>query len=160
SDGHIAAAVPGDGAVAALATLTNHRLRQFFLPERGVVRPAPFALVALAGLTAGLLVGASTVGQRAEWAPYDRFSAIAARDPDPPPDVVIVAIDEPSFSEMHLQWPWPRRVHARLIDALGKAGARTIVLDLIFDEASTTEDDGALAEAVARARNVILGSDR
>jgi adenylate cyclase len=143
-----------------LATLTIHRLRHFFLPERGVVRPAPFAIVALAGLAAGLLVGASTAGQRAEWALYDRFSALAVRDPEPPPDVVIVAIDEPSYSELRMQWPWPRRVHARLIDALVKAGARTIVFDLIFDEASTTEDDGALAGAVARAGNVILGSDR
>jgi adenylate cyclase len=143
-----------------LATLTFHRLRQFFLPERGVVRPAPFALVALAGLAAGLLAGVSTSAQRAEWALYDRFSALAVRDPAPPPDVVIVAIDEPSFSEMRRQWPWPRRIHAQLIDALVKAGARTIVLDLVFDQASTTEDDGALADAVARARNVILGSDR
>src|SRR5262245_20234610 len=61
---------------------------------------------------------------------------------------------------MHMQWPWPRRVHSRLIDALVRAGARTIVFDVVFDEPSTAEDDNALADAVGRARNVILGSYR
>jgi adenylate cyclase len=143
-----------------LAILTADRLRRFFLPEHGIVHAAPFAMVALAGLVAGLTVGASGPSQRVEWGLYDRFSTIAARDPRPPRDILIVAIDEPSFSEMGMPWPWPRRVHARLIDALVKAGARTIVFDLIFDQPTTIEDDGALANAVRRAGNVILASDR
>ena len=143
-----------------MANLTTHRLRQFFLPEHGVLRSAPFALVAFAGLLVGLLLGSSFLAQRLEWSLYDRFTAIATRDPQPPNDIVIVAIDEPSFSEMGMQWPWPRRVHARLIDALVHGGARTIVFDLLFDEPSVSEDDEALTDAVRRAGNVVLASDR
>jgi adenylate cyclase len=143
-----------------LANLITHRLRQFFLPEHGVLRGAPFALVAFAGLAVGLLLGSSFLAQRLEWSLYDRFTAIATRDPQPPNDIVVVAIDEPSFSEMGMQWPWPRRVHARLIDALVHGGARTIVFDLLFDEPSVAEDDEALADAVRRAGNVVLASDR
>jgi adenylate cyclase len=143
-----------------LAHLTTHRLRQFFLPEHGVLRSAPFALVAFAGLVVGLLLGSSFLAQRLEWSLYDRFTAIATRDPQPPNDIIIVAIDEPSFSEMGMQWPWPRRVHARLIDALVHGGARTIVFDLLFDEPSVAEDDEALTDAVRRAGNVVLASDR
>ena len=32
--------------------------------------------------------------------------------------IVIVAIDEPSFGEIQQQWPWPRGLHAKLVDAL------------------------------------------
>jgi adenylate cyclase len=143
-----------------LANLIALRLRQFFLPEHGAVRGAPFALVALIGLAIGLLTGSSSSAQRVEWGLYDRFTTIATRDPHPPDDIVVVAIDEPSFSEMGMQWPWPRRVHARLIDALIRGGARTIVFDLLFDEPSALEDDEALADAVGRAGNVVLASDR
>jgi adenylate cyclase len=143
-----------------LANLIAPRLRQFFLPEHGAVRGAPFAAIALVGLAVGLLAGASSPAQRIEWSLYDRFTSIATRNPRPPDDIVVVAIDEPSFSEMGMQWPWPRRVHARLIDALVRGGARTIVFDLLFDEPSAVEDDQALADAVRRAGNVVLASDR
>ena len=33
-------------------------------------------------------------------------------------EVVIVAIDEVSFSSLEMQWPWPREVHGALIDRL------------------------------------------
>ena len=135
-------------------------LRRFFLPEQGVVRPAPFAAVAAAALAAGLVLASSSLAQRVEWGVYDRFATIATLRPQPPDDIVAVAIDEPSFSEMRMQWPWPRSVHAELIDTLVKAGAHTIVLDLLFDEASTSDEDRALAEAVRRAGNVVLASDR
>ena len=143
-----------------MAILTVSGLRKFFLPEDGLVRGAPFSVVAAAGLAAALAVGSSSFAQRVEWSVYDRFAATATRDPQPPDDIVVIAIDEPSFSEMRMQWPWPRRVHAQLIDALVNAGARTIVLDLLFDEPSTGDDDQALADAVRRAGNVILASDR
>jgi hypothetical protein len=47
-----------------------------------------------------------------------------------------------------------------LIDALVSAGARTIVFDIVFDTESDAEHNGALQQAIARAGNVILASDR
>jgi adenylate cyclase len=76
-----------------------------------------------------------------------------------PEDIVIVAVDEPSFAELGIQWPWPRSLHAKLVDRLRDAGARVIAFDIIFAEPSTPEEDAALAHALARAGNVVLGTD-
>ncbi|WP_435371454.1 CHASE2 domain-containing protein [Mesorhizobium liriopis] len=71
---------------------------------------------------------------------------------------VIVAIDEPSFSELNLQWPWPRGLHAELIEALRAAGAEAIGVDIIFAEPSASaEGDKALAAATGP--DVVLAGD-
>src|SRR5574337_239242 len=78
----------------------------------------------------------------------------------PPNEIVVVAIDEPSFAEISKQWPWPRNLHARLIDQLTKAGARVIGFDILFAEPSQPEEDRVLAQAIRAAGNVVLASER
>jgi adenylate cyclase len=85
----------------------------------------------------------------------DRFFALRGARP-PPPELLIVAIDEPSFQELRHSWPWPRSLHARLIDRLSAAGARLILFDVIFAEPTDRENDSALASSIKRAGNVIL----
>src|SRR5262245_9800031 len=52
------------------------------------------------------------------------------RGPLPPrDDVVIVAVDQTSESDFDHPFPWDRRLHARLVDNLARAGARFIVFD-------------------------------
>src|SRR6266508_1032959 len=83
------------------------------------------------------------------------------RGPVPPvAPIVIVTIDEDSFDELNLTWPWPRALHAALIDILRKAQPAVIGVDIVFAEPSPhgPVDDQALAEAVARAGNVVLGA--
>src|SRR5208283_5864340 len=70
----------------------------------------------------------------------DQFFCIRGAQP-PPPELLIVAIDEPSFQEFRLAWPWPRSLHARLIDRLAAAGARLVVFDVLFTEPSDPEND-------------------
>ncbi|MGQ2928779.1 MAG: CHASE2 domain-containing protein [Neoaquamicrobium sediminum] len=70
---------------------------------------------------------------------------------------VIVAIDEPSLAEIGLQWPWPRALHARLVESLRAAGASVIGLDIIFAEASSEEQDAALQAAMGP--DVVLAGD-
>src|ERR1035437_9489499 len=56
--------------------------------------------------------------------------------------ITIVGIDDASMAEMKMQWPWPRRFHAELIDQLVVAGATMIVFDILFDTpARDPEDD-------------------
>lgn len=86
----------------------------------------------------------------------DRFYQWRPLDAVPPADLLVVGIDEASFQELRMPWPWPRRVHASLIDRLTSAGARLIVFDVLFVEPSTPEDDRLMAEAMQRAGNVIL----
>lgn len=136
-------------------------LRSFFFPPGARVRAAPFTFLSAVGVVLGLLLGFSDAAQRLDWTLYDRYMRIATRNPDPPSDLVVVAIDELSFTEIGQPWPWPRRMHAALTDALSHAGARTIVFDLLFDLPSTqAEDDRRFAQAIRSAGNVILAADR
>ena len=64
------------------------------------------------------------------------------------PETVVVAIDDPSFAELGQSWPWPRSLHARLIEALRTAGARQIAYDVVFADPGTPADDAALAQAL------------
>ena len=51
-----------------------------------------------------------------------------------PDDVIIVAIDENSLSQLG-RWPWPRTTHAKLINRLQQEHAAAIGLDIVFAEA-------------------------
>jgi adenylate cyclase len=75
--------------------------------------------------------------------------------PDDAP--IIVAIDESSLAEIGLQWPWPRELHARLIESLRAAGARAIGMDIIFADPTRPEADSVLAAAMGP--DVVLAAD-
>ena len=80
-------------------------------------------------------------------------------DLEPPKDVVIVGIDEQSFTELGEQWPFPRSLHAEAIDKLSADGAQAIAYDVQFTEPSDQPvDDQTLADAIALARNVVLAA--
>jgi len=94
-------------------------------------------------------------GQILENQTLDLFYRLRPLTP-PPLDLLIVAIDEPSFQELRYPWPWPRRLHAELTRRLSAGGARLIIFDVIFAEAGNPEDDRLLAEAFRQAGNVVL----
>ena len=77
-----------------------------------------------------------------------------------PPEVVVVAIDKASSSQLGLPTMpslWPRDVHARLINKLSSAGAKVIAFDLRFDTpGAIPQHDQALANAMAEAGNVLI----
>jgi adenylate cyclase len=79
-------------------------------------------------------------------------------DLEPPEDIAIVGINEQSFRELGEQWPFPRSLHAEAIQRLKRDGAQVIAYDVQFTEPSNPADDQALADAVARAGNVVLAT--
>ena len=79
-------------------------------------------------------------------------------DQAPPKDIVLVAIDFQSLQELGRLLPLPRRLHARAIDRLRRAGARQVVYDVQFTEPTNPADDNALFDAVQRAGNVVLAT--
>jgi adenylate cyclase len=95
--------------------------------------------------------------QLAEARAYDLFSTLFPATP-PAAGAIIVAIDEPSFAEIKIRWPWPRSLHARLVERLHAAGARVVGLDILFAEPSEPEEDSALAAALGP--NDVLAADR
>jgi len=77
---------------------------------------------------------------------------------DPRPDIAVVAIDDDTFSQLGVQWPFPRSMHAALIDRLSAAGAKAIAYDIQFTEPTVPREDSALIRAVQRADNVVLAT--
>lgn len=75
------------------------------------------------------------------------------RPPAPSPDILIVSIDNRSLAELG-RWPWPRRHHAAMLEQLAAKQPRLISYDVLFLDMS--EEDDALAAAVARAGRVVL----
>ncbi len=70
-------------------------------------------------------------------------------------DIVLIAIDAKSLQEIK-KWPWPRSLHANLIDKLQKAGAAEIAFDIDFSATTTDKEDQALEEALKRANGSII----
>ena len=69
--------------------------------------------------------------------------------------VVLVQIDPKSIAELG-SWPWPRRVHAQLLDKLRALGASDIAFDVDFSSPSTSADDEAFAAALRRADGSVI----
>ena len=65
---------------------------------------------------------------------YDYASTQSARQPSD--RIAIIAIDDQSIANIG-RWPWPRDVHAQLIDQLAAAKAKTIVHTTFFFEPQT-----------------------
>jgi adenylate cyclase len=75
-----------------------------------------------------------------------------------PDDIVVVRIDDTTFSQLQLQWPFPRHVHGQLIERLTEAGAKVIAYDVQFTEPTVPREDNALVGAVERADGVVLST--
>ncbi len=101
---------------------------------------------------------------------YDRRVAATARPLAPADRISLVLIDNDSLRRMEPlvgRWPWPRLVHATVIDYLAAAGAKVIAYDILFAERDLRkfmvgdaewtgeESDAALVDATRRAGNVV-----
>lgn len=115
-------------------------------------------------LFVGLLVLAASLGWqnglgRLDQSVYDFF--LSFNDRQARDDIIIVAIDDYSLSQLG-RWPWPRRVHAQLIERINQAHPRAIGLDVILSEAETgknggnPDDDALLAAAIRKNDRTVL----
>jgi CHASE2 domain-containing sensor protein len=113
-------------------------------------------------VVAVVAMGAGGAVEFARLLPGLEQDSIAARfqhrGKQPAPGVLVVAIDDKSFDDLGLQWPFPRSRHAQAIDRLTHDGAKAIVYDVQFTEPTTPREDNALIGAVGRAHNVVLAT--
>lgn len=108
----------------------------------------------LVATLSALLVGWMALTPAADGADHLIYDALMRAEAGPTDeDIVIIAIDDRSLEALG-QWPWPRDLHARLIDRLTQAGAGPVAYDVLFTEASPQDD--ALAAALARNGKVRL----
>src|ERR687895_518822 len=71
------------------------------------------------------------------------------------PVSAVVAIDDVTFSDLDLQWPFPRSRFGKVVTRLHAAGAKEIVLDVQFTEETTPREDFALYRSIERAGGAV-----
>lgn len=84
---------------------------------------------------------------------YDTLRRFAPLPIDP--RILLVTIDDLSLKKLG-QWPWPRSLHADLIDRLNAAKPAGILFDVIFSEPGDPANDQRLAQSMCNAGNVLL----
>src|SRR5262249_51698608 len=87
----------------------------------------------------------------------------------PPKDIVLVEITDQgvnnTFNEIPLQWPFPRCLHAKVIDWIAKGDPKAIAVDIVFDAPSNdvaadgkTSCDDVLGRSIKNAGHVVLNA--
>ncbi|NEP17737.1 MAG: CHASE2 domain-containing protein, partial [Leptolyngbya sp. SIO4C1] len=149
----------------ATATLTHRAKISRFWQRRRFTKYWRYALssacIGLASIATGLNLG---IVHRWEYQTQSLFFEL--RGPvAAPEDIVILAIDDESLSQgQHYlsrperypdlagigTWPWQRSVYATVINRLVEAGAKAVVLDIVFSTPSSygPADDEALLQAL------------
>jgi adenylate cyclase len=64
-----------------------------------------------------------------------------------PPEIVLILIDESSLNALNTitgRWPWPRDIHADIIEYLSFCGAKSILMDIMFTENELPHDQAGL----------------
>ncbi len=127
------------------------------LIRRLAVREWLTILVAMVVL-AGVLGWHNGLG-RLDQTLYDQFISLDSRPARD--DIIIIAIDDYSLAELG-RWPWPRQLHAQLIDRVAQANPRAIGLDVIMTEPERSPANGqgpgdrAIAAALTQNRRTVL----
>lgn len=77
----------------------------------------------------------------------------------PPESIAIVVVNEESIQQLG-RWPWPRDVHGELVKRLTRAGAKSIVFDVLFVEPDTDHPlaDKNFGRVIGDSGKVVLGS--
>jgi adenylate cyclase len=122
-------------------------------------------LIVVAVLASGLGVLAHAVGvfHRTELATIDARFSVRGPRPALTKGFLVVGVDSQTLNyftnhQLASTWPYPRRIDARVIDNLKRAGAREIAFDVQFTEPTDDADDFALAKAVKRAGHMALAT--
>ena len=138
-------------------------------------KAAAGVLIGLAAIVIVLGLGATPVLELPELWLYDWRIRWSADPQSVSKDIVLVEIEDGSLQVLEPvvgRWPWPRALHALLVDYLARGNPKAIVIDIGFwekeregrytflgEEITSEQSDKALAEAVARAGNVIVLAD-
>jgi adenylate cyclase len=72
-------------------------------------------------------------------------------DQPSPKDVVVVKVDDVTFSDLpQYRWPYPRTLHAKVLDQIRKGHPKAVAFDIQFSELGTAAEDNALGYALLR----------
>jgi adenylate cyclase len=122
-----------------------------------------YLLIAVAVASAGialLLYGTGLFHDTERSSVDTRFSIRG--DETPRSDIVLVLIDDTTSRELPVRFPFPRSLHARVINAINRDGPKAIAYDVEFLQPTKPDQDNALINAVVRAgpNKVILADSQ
>ena len=80
------------------------------------------------------------------------------RGDERPAEIVVVGIDDVTFADLGVSWPFKRSLHAKAVDRIHDAGARAVVYDVQFTEPTEESEDMALYDALGRAGGAVLAT--
>src|SRR5262245_6679358 len=111
-----------------------------------------YLLAAVAAASAGiaLLLYATGLFHGTELASVDTRFSIRG-DEKPRDDVVLVLIDDTTSRELQVRFPFPRSLHAQVINRISRENPKAIAYDVEFLQPTKAAQDSALIGAVARA---------
>jgi adenylate cyclase len=115
----------------------------------------PLAGVALFAIAVGVVFFVLGLMRSLALESVDARFAIRGEE-EPRSELVLVLIDERTFNDLGLQFPFPRSVHGALINEISRDDPQVIAYDVQFTEESERREDLALINASARAGNVVF----
>jgi adenylate cyclase len=125
------------------------------------LRLSPAALIAFLWWVVAVAMAFLPAWQQLELKLLDKLIVTSAPNQSRYP-ITIIGIDAESFAKLGLQWPWPRDLHAELLERLTAVGASVVAFDVLFSEPSGrgAQDDQSFADAIKHAGNVVLAADQ
>jgi adenylate cyclase len=118
--------------------------------QRGRLRLKLLLGVGIVASVLGIAAYATDALREQELNTVDLRFSIRGNEP-PPDDIAVVGVDDVTFDKLNEQWPFPRSMHAEVIDRLRRDGASVIAYDVQFTEPTTPREDNALIRAIDRA---------
>ncbi len=104
---------------------------------------------------AGLFPNVTTPLEQMEYSARDVLMRLRGRE-TPSDDIVIVAIDDESFSGTGFQWPWPRSYFAEIVDQINAGGGKVIGVDIFLSEPDPIDgNDQLFADALGRSISAV-----
>lgn len=96
----------------------------------------------------GLLPSVTTPLESMDYSIRDLFTRLRGVE-EPSGEIVIVAIDDFSFSWTGFQWPWSRSYFAEIVNQINAGGGKVVGVDIILSEPDEAEEsDRAFATAL------------
>lgn len=110
-----------------------------------------------AALLLTFIINSTPIAQKWEMWAYDYRLNVAGSIKSLSDKIAILGIDEDAL-KMFGQWPWPRAVHARIVDKLTQLKTKTIVYDILFDNPDMrgVKNDEIFAKSIKDSKRIIL----
>jgi adenylate cyclase len=104
---------------------------------------------------AGLFPKVTTPIEQMEYSARDLLMRLRGEQ-TPSEDIVIVAIDDESFSGTGFQWPWARSYFAEIVDQINAGGGKVIGVDIfLFEPDPKDGNDQIFADALGKSTSAV-----